>query len=333
MNETDGQSQTPDTKGCANPNAPFRTTAVSFRSEGVRCAGVLYRPTDTAEVVPCVVLAHGFSGTMDWIVPDFASRFAASGLAALIFDYRYLGASEGLPRQQISTPRQRVDLRNAVEFARSCEGIDPERIALWGTSLGGGHVLDLAANDLSIAAVVANVPAIDLLRGARGRAGRPGLQLSGAQIMSAAVRLLGSAVVDAAAGALKRPPHYIRVYGPPGRAVFSDPSLEELFRTVEAQAPTWRNRVTPRFLFTAPRYRKGLLARINAPLLVTLARDDEVVSSEYIKRKLAEVPRHEIREYPVSHFEMYHGATQRLVATAHLEFLRRNLLSDNTDVG
>lgn len=242
MNETDGQSQTPDTKGCANPNAPFRTTAVSFRSEGVRCAGVLYRPTDTAEVVPCVVLAHGFSGTMDWIVPDFASRFAASGLAALIFDDRYLGASEGLPRQQISTPRQRVDLRNAVEFARSCEGIEPEGIALWGTSLGGGHVLDLAANDLSIAAVVANVPAIDLLRGARGRAGRPGLQLSGAQIMSAAVRLLGSAVADAAAGALKRPPHYIRVYGPPGRAVFSDPSLEELFRTVEAQAPTWRNR-------------------------------------------------------------------------------------------
>ena len=44
-------------------------------------------------------MAHGFSGTMDWIVPDFAARFADGGLAALIFDYRYLGDSGGEPRE------------------------------------------------------------------------------------------------------------------------------------------------------------------------------------------------------------------------------------------
>lgn len=217
MVDTDRQDEVPHAADCATPMPEFHATAVSFRSEGIRCAGVLYRPTGTTGTVPCVVLAHGFSGTMDWIVPDFASRFAAGGLAALIFDYRYLGASDGRPRQQISTPRQRVDLRNAVIFARTCAGIDRERIALWGTSLGGGHVLDVAANDPSIAAVVANVPAIDLLRGTFGRARRPGRQSNGAQM-------------------------------------------------------------------------------------------------------------------PVSHFEMYHGATQRLVASAHLDFLQRNLLPHNTDV-
>jgi len=305
----------------------WHTSPVSFRSEGIRCAGVLYRPASAQQEVPCVVLAHGFSGTMDWIVPDFARRFAAGGLAAMIFDYRYLGASEGRPRQLISTSRQRTDLRNAVDFARGCDGIDAGRIALWGTSLGGGHVLDLAAHDPSIAAVVANVPAIDLVCGAAGRATRPGLQRSGMQMALATARLLGSAALDAAAGVLRRPPHYIRVYGPLGQAVFSDPSLDGLFATLEENSPIWRNRVTPRFLFTAPRYRKGVLDRISAPLLVTLARDDEVISSAYIRRKVAEVPHHEIREYPVSHFEMYHGDVQEEVAADQLAFMRRQLMS------
>ena len=60
----------------------YKTSSVSFESEHIRCAGVLYRPASAPAEVPCVVLAHGFSGTMDCIVPDFARRFAAGGLAA-----------------------------------------------------------------------------------------------------------------------------------------------------------------------------------------------------------------------------------------------------------
>lgn len=310
----------------------YRTSAVFFQSENIRCAGTLFRPADSPQEVPCVVLAHGFSGTMDWIVPDFARRFAAGGLAALTFDYRYLGASGGLPRQLITTSGQRVDLRNAVDLARRCDGIDGDRIALWGTSLGGSHVLDLASNDGSIAAVVANVPAIDLIRGMFGRATRPGLELTRAELGLATARLLGSAALDAVAGALRRPPHYIRVYGMPGRAIFSDPALADLFRTLEQQSPTWRNRITPRFLFNMPRYRRGVLERIRAPLLVTLARDDEIVSSAYTRQKIAEVPHYEIHEYPVSHFEMYHGAVQEQVAADHLSFLRRELSLHADDV-
>lgn len=332
MAESDG-NETGRADGRGVPTVGYDTTPVSFWSDGTRCAGVLYRPSGATGLLPCVVLAHGFSGTMDWIVPDFASRFAGGGIAALIFDYRYLGASDGLPRQLISSSRQRSDLRRAVDYVRSLDGIDANRIALWGTSLGGSHVLEIAASDPSIAAVVANVPAVDLFRGAIGRATRPGWRLTGTQTVLATARLLGSAVLDAVAGALGRPPHYLRVYGPPGRAVFSDPSLAELFRTLEQNAPKWRNAFTPRFVFTAPRYRKGVLDHIAAPLLVTLAIDDEVVSSDYTRRKVAEAPHHEIYEYPVSHFEMYHGDTQHLVATAHLDFLKRNLLLHNGDVG
>ena len=200
----------------SSPVAEYDRSPVTFVSGGLRCAGVLYRPAEVPGKVPCVVLAHGFSGTMDWIVPDFARRFASGGLAALIFDYRYLGASEGRPRQLISTPCQRAELRSAVDFARTCAGVDAARIALWGTSLGGSHVLELAANDPSIAAVVANVSGLDFFRGTRGRAKRPGFQPSRKAIAVATARLLGAAALDAAAGVLRRPPHYIRVYGPLG---------------------------------------------------------------------------------------------------------------------
>ena len=231
----------------------FTTNPVSFDSDGTTCVGVLYRPADGDSEVPCVVMAHGFSGTMDWIVPDFAERFAEGGLAVLMFDYRYLGASGGQPRQLVSTRLQRADLRRAVEFARSRSGIDPGRIALWGTSLGGSHVIAHAVDDPLIAAVVANVPALDMFRGIRGRAKPLGEPLTRRQIIWATARLLAAASADAIRGALGLSPHYIRVYGRLGEAVFSDPSQADRFREVEESAPTWRNQCTPRrVIATAP---------------------------------------------------------------------------------
>ena len=75
------------------------------------------------------------------------------------------------------------------------------------------------------------------------------------------------------------------MYGPLDHAVFSDLALAERFREVEENAPTWRNQVTPRFLFTTPRYRKGTIERIVVLLMVTVAREDAVVSSALKRRR------------------------------------------------
>lgn len=304
----------------------YVTERVSFDSDGSMIAGVLYRPSGVASALPCVVLAHGFSGTMDWIVPDFAATFAGGGLAALTFDYRYLGASGGEPRQLIDTRRQRADLRRAIRFARSRPDIDAKRIALWGTSLGGSHVVEVAADDSRIGAVVANVPGLDLFRrGTKGRYVPAHMRMSKYTKAIAAIRLIAAAVLDATRGAFGLSPYYVAVYGSPGRAVFSDPALAGLFANVEKNAPTWRNRVTPRFLFTVPRYRDGTVERVAAPLMVTVARDDEVISTAFVKETAAKAASPEIREYPVTHFEMYHGAVREEVAADQLAFLRRHL--------
>lgn len=308
------------------PEVTFTVRSISFDSEGVTCAGRLYLPDGPGERLPCVVMAHGFSGTMDWIVPDFAARFAAGGLAVLLFDYRYLGESGGKPRQLISTSRQRLDLQRAVEFARSLPEVDSNRIALWGTSLGGSHVVNMAAVDPSIAAVVANVPALDVWRGGNSGVEVSERGLSRWEVAFATLRLVAKALADAALGVLHLPPRYIRVYGPMADAVFSDPKLADLFSAIEAGSPTWRNRVTPRFLLNAPRYREGTMEHVSAPLLVTLARDDTEVSCAFVSEKASKAPRGEIKVYPVGHFDMYHGATFEQVVADQLAFLRRHLL-------
>lgn len=91
----------------------------------------------------------------------YAERFVAAGYAALIFDYRHFGDSQGQPRQLLSIGRQREDWTAAVKYARGLDGIDPDRIALFGTSFSGGHVLAVAAKDARIAAVISQCPFTD----------------------------------------------------------------------------------------------------------------------------------------------------------------------------
>jgi dienelactone hydrolase len=104
------------------------------------------------------VRAHGTTGTRDFGLPSYAARFAAVGLAVLVFDYRDFGGSAGEPRQLIDVDRQLEDLTAAVSFARALPDVDGDRVALRGTSLGAGHVVSVAAGDPTIAAAVAQLP-------------------------------------------------------------------------------------------------------------------------------------------------------------------------------
>ncbi|TWG08435.1 alpha/beta hydrolase [Saccharopolyspora dendranthemae] len=134
---------------------------VWFESGGVRCAAWLYVPAAEGGPRPLVVMAHGLGAVREWRLDAFAERFAAQGWMVLVFDYRYLGASEGSPRQLLDIGDQLDDWRAAVAYGRSLPEVDPDRIALWGTSFGGGHVLRVASEDHGVAAVVAQCPFTD----------------------------------------------------------------------------------------------------------------------------------------------------------------------------
>ncbi len=131
-----------------------------FECGRAMCAGWLYLPARPAPP-PVVVMASGFAGTRDVALPWFAEHFAAAGLAAFVFDYRFFGASGGSPRQLVNPWEQVDDWSAALAFLRKRSDIDATRIALWGSSMGGGHALIAAARDAHVRGVFAQAPLVD----------------------------------------------------------------------------------------------------------------------------------------------------------------------------
>jgi dienelactone hydrolase len=137
---------------------------LTFSSGRDRCAAWLYPAAGAASGTPVIVMAHGFTGTRRDRLGPFAERFAAAGIAAAMpFDYRGFGDSTGA-QDIVDAGRQFEDWRAAIAFARSLPGIDPGHVAVFGSSMGGGHALAAAAGDPRIVAAISQVPFLDLAR-------------------------------------------------------------------------------------------------------------------------------------------------------------------------
>lgn len=127
---------------------------VQFYSEGKKIAGDLYFPNDMQDHEPCpaIILCHGFVGIKELLLPAYAERFAQHGLAALVFDYRGFGESEG-ERGRLIPQQQVTDIRNAITFVQTLKEINGEHIGLWGTSFGGANIIYVASMDRRIKAL------------------------------------------------------------------------------------------------------------------------------------------------------------------------------------
>ena len=105
-------------------------------------------------------MAAGFACVKEMHLDRYAEVFAQAGLAALVFDFRNLGASAGEPRQELDPWRQIEDYRHAITFASTLPEVDAGRIAVWGSSYSGGHALAVAATDRRVRCVAVQVPTI-----------------------------------------------------------------------------------------------------------------------------------------------------------------------------
>jgi dienelactone hydrolase len=292
---------------------------VWFDSGDTACAASFYRPQLAGAPVPCVVMAHGTAGTKDLGLAAYAEGFVGAGLAVLLFDYRHFGASAGQPRQLIDIARQLDDYRAAVRFARTCEGVDPTRIALWGTSLSGGHVLAVAASDPQIAAVVSQVPFAGVEFGRASPRSRV-----------ATLRLVAAAAWDSLRGLLGFRPYLIPLVSPPGAVgAFNDAEARSVLQKLSAAAPTWRNAFAARAIFSLLRYRPGELAeRLTMPLLVCVAEGDTAGSVALAIRAANRAPHGELRLYPVNHFAVYVGDVMQQLIADETAFFRAHLFGD-----
>jgi dienelactone hydrolase len=293
---------------------------VSFISGGEQIAAWDFQPgsdsTGTEGSGPVVVMAHVLGAVRETGLEPFARRFAEAGVRALAFDYRYFGASTGEPRQLLDIRCQLDDWRAAIAYARSVGGVDPDRVAIWGASFSGAHVITMAAEDSRVAAAVAQSPMADGV--AALRAFRPG-RLARALIAGAR---------DEWAHLRGRPPVYIPLVGPPGAtaALTTDDAMTGYVGNLVPEVTTWQNRYTPRLNLRFPLYRPVRGAkRIGCPIQVAVCDRDTVTFPEPAARVAELAPRGEARHYDSDHYEIYVGDVFEQAVAHQTEFLRRIL--------
>lgn len=273
---------------------------VAFVSGGVTCRAWAYEPDVTvARPAPCIVMAHGLSGTRNASLEPYAERFVTAGFYVLLFDYRYLGDSGGEPRQLISIPRQLEDWKAAIAFARAMPGVDGDRIGLWGTSLAGGHVVVAAARDGRIGAVAAQCPMLD----GRASARKVRLQVGFGKI----VQLAAASLIDNARAMLGLSPRYVPLVAPDGELA-AMPTADAYKGLMAIVPPGWRNQVAARLFLRLPFYRPIRQAReVKCPTLFIVCESDTVVSTTAPAKAVARMGRAKLLTLPIGHFDIYKG--------------------------
>ncbi|KAF2098965.1 alpha/beta-hydrolase [Rhizodiscina lignyota] len=136
-------------------SAPKR---VEFRAiDGVTLRGDLFMPASSGKL-PIVVMTQGLTLLKEHYIADWAKRFNAAGYAALIYDHRGWGSSDGEPRNTVNPMQQADDYHDAVIFAGNLPGIDKNRIAIWGIGHSGGASMIAAGDDPNIKAAILVMP-------------------------------------------------------------------------------------------------------------------------------------------------------------------------------
>ncbi|SHG20997.1 hypothetical protein SAMN05443575_1685 [Jatrophihabitans endophyticus] len=294
---------------------------ISFDSHGTRCEAWYLRALNddltTTRGRPVVVMGHGFGATRDSGLLPFAERFAAAGADVLVFDYRGFGTSEGEPRQDVDHRRHREDYHAAIAYARARKGVDAARVAIWGSSYSGGHVVAVAAADQRVAAVISQGAAMD------GLAALIGNQTGEGPGKAAATTR--AALRDVAGRVRGRPPVMLPIVGAPGSgAVISTPTAEQGYLTIAG--PTFRNELCARGVLRVPRNRPVRhAAKVTCPMLVIAAEQDDVAPVKPVHEVAARAPRAELLSFPCGHFDLYVGEVFEKSVVEQVEFLRRVL--------
>lgn len=134
---------------------------VQFPVQGMSVSGHLYLPKNESSAPhPVIILCHGFCGVKQLLLPAFAARFAEQGYAALTFDYRGFGDSEGEPGRLVPA-LQIEDIHAAIAWAATQSNLDSSRIGLWGTSFGGANAIIAASQSSLVQCVVAQLTFAD----------------------------------------------------------------------------------------------------------------------------------------------------------------------------
>ncbi|KAH8883021.1 DltD N-terminal domain protein [Thozetella sp. PMI_491] len=302
-------------------------TDVEFKaSDGTVLRGWFYTPESPppADGLPCLVMSHGFSALKEMGLDLFAEFFSSKlPVACLAYDNRGFGASDAGPdgvRQEIIPPAQMADISDAITYAQSRPDVNAARIAIWGSSYSGGHVLQVGATDRRVKVVLSQGPCVNgpanfrrLVRGDFA-AGMDKMFEQDRLARAAGTAPIVLPVVD-------ENPHNPSALPTPDSYVFFSGWSEK---------SSWKNEVTLRSIeaFRAHNPSAYVEHISPTPLLMTVAQEDVLTPTDLALEAYsrAREPK-ELQLLPGGHFDQFGGPNFERNAGTQAEFLKKYLLA------
>ena len=299
---------------------PFTRQDVRFDSGETYCSAWLYLPVGV-EKPPIVVLGHGLGAVREMRLDAFSERFAAAGIATLAFTYRYFGDSGGRPRQLMSVKRQLADWDAALDFVKGCADVDGRRVAVWGSSFGGGHAITVASRHPELLAAISQCPFTDGLASAAALGVKGSLQVTPVLLRDFAARLLG------------RPPVMVPIAAVPGQpALMNAHDALPGYLALVPKGMVFVNHVAARVLPEIMAYRPGRSAsKVKFPILFCVSTTDTVTPPEQTIALVRKAPHGETKLYAAGHFEFYMGDAFEELVKDQTQFLTKHLLGSSAN--
>ncbi|OAG33984.1 hypothetical protein AYO21_11884 [Fonsecaea monophora] len=267
---------------------------------------------------PVIILSAGLSGVQEHFLPSFAESFQKAGIAAVSFDHRNWGLSDGLPRHHSNHYQQTQDTHDVVAYVSTELDIDPERIAIWGSSFSGGIALIAGAVDPRVKVVITQVPFV-----------------SGNHLRSQMPAPLLARIYEDRAATTESEPTYIPVFPEEYNAAQPDPAAAMMateeswhyYQHIKELGIDKENRITMQTLFHAIRSEpSAFVPFLNKPLFMAIASNDSLISPSKQQEvfETAKDPKALVR-FDSGHFSLYEGALFEKNIAAQIDFLHNHL--------
>ena len=129
---------------------------ITFASEGDTLVGTLVLPAsyEAGQRLPLVVVTGSWTTVKERMPAVYARRLAERGYAALTFDFRGFGESEGAPRDYESPARKCADIASAAAFARTLPVADGDRVGGLAICASAGYMARAIADGAPLRAFV-----------------------------------------------------------------------------------------------------------------------------------------------------------------------------------
>jgi uncharacterized protein len=281
-------------------NFEYERLDVEFPSCGHALRGFLLLPKGCGRPLPAIVMAPGMSGVKEGSIYKYADFFARGGFAVLAYDNINFGASGGDIRQEADAMLQRRGYRDAVTFMGMRPEVDKQRVGIWGTSMSGGHVLEVAAHDRRVKCVVSQIAGVSGFQSYIRRV-RPDQRQAYFERLDA----------DREQRFLGKPPATIKAVSddPNELCIMPGPAAFKYFMDQARQAPSWKNEVTLRSGDISRGLENGSFIPyiFPTPLMMIVALQDELAPADLTIAAFqkANEPK-KLVLIPGNHFSPYH---------------------------